>query len=194
MGPHLIGIAGPSCSGKSTLARQLASEVLKGTVVSLDDYWDPSYDVPTIGKWKNRELPGNINFDHLYRDLSELKAGRSVVAPKWLAAEKRFEQQTIEPVPTIIAEGYLLYYDERIRNLFDLRTYLDVGDEEIIGRRIARNRTGRPERHEYYRTVVVEEYKKYGLPAKQYATIILDGSRPIEENSFRIRNYCSWVF
>jgi uridine kinase len=186
MEAFLIGIMGPSCSGKSTLAARLAQE-LDSVVISLDDYWNPEYQPPLVGRWKNRELPGNIDFDHLYRDLADLKSGKSINAPRFSHRDDSFTYHIVEPSPIIIVEGYLLFHDERIRDILDLKAFLDLDDEEMVRRRIARNRSNRPHRHEYYRDIVVAEYRKYGMPAKAHADILLDGMKGAEENARQVK-------
>ncbi len=191
--PKLIGIAGPSCSGKSSLTEQLESSFKDMEFISLDSYWKDSNNFKKVwwpfGKLfgcKNWELPQNLKLDDLYDNLFELKQGYETKIPICNDADYQKMYRIASPKSRIIVEGFLLFYDKSIRDIFDTKIYLDLPDEEIIKRRLERNKSNKPDRESYYRKVVVNEYKKYGLPGKQYADLILDGTKPLEDNLNKI--------
>lgn len=182
-----MGVTGPSCSGKTTLIAKLTENLSGGDVeiIHADDYWNRNFKHPLIGDYKNRELPENINHKLLFRHLCALKLGRSVEIP-WKVFEIEGGKKIAEPKRIIFVEGFLLFHWEKIRELFDLKVYYDLSDKEIINRRIKRARSGRDGREEYYRTVVINEYKRFGLPTKKYADLVLDGAGNLEENIRKI--------
>lgn len=185
-GTFFIGIAGPSCSGKSTFTDALATGIGVNNVevVHADDYWNQNFTPPVVNGYKNREIPESIRTDLLFSHLRALRNGETV---EILHRSFEIEGNTREALPRkfVIVEGFLLLYEERIRSLFDLKLFLDLEEDEIVRRRLQRNRSGK-RREEYYRTILLSEYRKYGLLAKKYADVILDGTRTKEENIRRV--------
>src|SRR6476620_11938276 len=131
---YLVGIAGGSGSGKTTFARKILSEVNEsyGQHVALlhqDSYYLPS--PPT-----HIRVHGEPNFDHpdsfdwsLLKDhLSRLKRGESVQVPVYDFKVSRRTQETTQvgPCKTVLVEGIFTLWDVEIRNLFDLKVYLNV--------------------------------------------------------------------
>lgn len=181
MKPIFIGIAGPSTSGKTTIAKKLENLLSDSMVITLDDYWKDSSGFKRKQGYKNWELPENIDFDLLLANLEDLKKGKETSIP--ICEKFKFkEYKKIKPKKFIILEGFLLFFDKKIREMFDLKIYLDLSEEEIINRRITRSRSEKPEREFYYRNVVVEEHKKYGEPTKKYSDLIIDGKGEIKES------------
>ena len=90
-----------------------------------------------------------------------------------------------DPAEILITEGFLLFHDESVRKLFDLKIYLDIPKEAIIARRAERNRSGK-DKTLYYQEVVVKEYEKHGLPTRKYADIVVDGLASPESNAHYI--------
>lgn len=187
MKPFLLGIAGPSCAGKTSLCLMLKELLGDALIVSLDNYWRDPQTFDRIGEWRNWELPKNLKLDELRANLSDLRLGLQTPAPQWHMAPGGGHATTVvlTPAPVILAEGFLLFSDEAVRELFDLRIYVDIPDELVVARRVARARTGYPNTW-YYREVVVPEYRKYGLPSKADCHLVLDGTRPLQENAQRI--------
>jgi len=176
---YLIGIAGPSASGKSTLCEELVKLIPDSLLISQDDYWKNPELFPKVKGLKNWELPENIDFDRLYQNLLDLKEGKATVAPKWVRGHYPPGTQTFSSKKYIFVEGFRLFHDSRIKDIIDYKIYVDITAEEIIKRRLQRLRHGQLEREWYYREIVVEEDSKYGVPMKKYADLIVDGTRPI---------------
>jgi uridine kinase len=186
MNSLFVGIAGPSCSGKTTLIKKLTEEIGEDAeIIHADDYWNKDFKPPMINGWKNRELPENINFELLFEHLSALKRENSVEVP-WNVFEVEGGKKIARPKKIIFVEGFLLFYWEKIRKLFDLKIYYDIDDKEIVRRRTERARSGREEREMYYRTVLIDEYKRLCLPTKKYADMILDGTNDVTLNAREI--------
>src|SRR3989344_8694129 len=178
----IIGIAGPSSSGKSTICTELQKHLPNSSIIHTDDYWCNPENFPKEKGVKNWELPECLDFDRLYTNLLELKQGKPTIAPQWAQWIYPPLKKEIKPSKVIIVEGFRLFWDKRIRKLLDFKIYIDVPEEMIVQRRIERMRhPNKPDRELYYREIVVPEDRKYGLPTKAYADLILDGQRPIAE-------------
>jgi|SRR3989344_1962508 len=177
----IIGIAGPSASGKSTVCEELVKLIPGSLLISQDDYWkNPEY-FPRVKGLKNAELPECIDFGRLYHNLLDLKNGKNTTAPKWIRGQYPPNQQVLTPASVIIVEGFRLFYDSRIRDILDYKVYIDVSTTEIIQRRLSRLRHGQLEREWYYREVVVAEDIKHGLPMKKYADEVVDGTAAVHD-------------
>lgn len=181
MKSFFVDIAGPSCSGKTTLVKALIDKVkFDFELIHLDDYWDRDFKPPLINGYKNRELPENLKLDLLFLHLQELKSGKSVEIP-YRAFEVEDEKRIVQPKKIIFVEGFLLFYKKEIGDSFDFKIYIDLSDEEIVKRGTERNRSNKNDEF-YYRNIVISEYKKYGLPAKKKADLILNGEKDVNEN------------
>ncbi len=178
----LIGIAGPSASGKSTICDELQKKFKDSLVIHTDNYWCNPDHFPTEKGFKNWELPQCLDFDTLYANLAELKQGRTTFGPHWVQGIYPPVQKELKPATIIVVEGFRLFWDSRIRKLFDFKIYIDVPEETILHRRAQRMRhPDKPGRELYYQEIVVPEDQKYGIPTKKYADLIVDGRKSIAE-------------
>lgn len=179
----IIGIAGPSCCGKSTICDELQKHLKDSFIIHTDDYWHDPETFPKEKGFKNWELPECIDFDTLYVNLSDLKKGKTTTAPQWVRGGYPPLQKEIKPSPIIIVEGFRLFWDERVRKILDFRIYIDVPEGLIIRRRVERMRhPGKVGRELYYREIVIPEERKYGVPTKAFADLVVDGG----ENTIQI--------
>lgn len=184
----LIGIAGPSGAGKSTITKIIEQENPNLLRVKLDNYFNNIEGFPKIDSEPIWDVPSNINFNLLYKNLLELREGKKTELPYFdKVTFKRISRET-ESRPIILVEGFLLYFDERIRNLFDVKLYVDISDELMLERRLKRETL---DRNKYIRDVVIPNYKIYGLPAKRYADFVIDGSVPTAELKVEIMKVLS---
>lgn len=183
MKPLLIGIAGASCSGKTTFVDAFVEKVGEEhvEVIHADDYWNKEFKPPIINGHKNRELPENIKFDLLCKHLMQIKNGGEVEIP-FRVFEIKDNTKVAKPKKFVIVEGFLLFYYSQIRELFDIKVFFDITEEELVKRRIARNRSGKKDREEYYRTIVPNEYTRLGAPAKKIADLVLNSNSSLEAN------------
>lgn len=177
--PYLIGLSGPSCSGKSRLADELEQQ-LGIKRFRMDAFYKNVDECPedSTGE-RNWELPESYHLDQMFHALQELKKGESVEIPVYTRQEsKRVGSEPFDPSPMILAEGLQLFADSRIRSLFDLLVWLDIPEWIALERRMERQ----PDyRMEYHEQVLVPALQKYVLPQKQFADRVLDGSRPFDE-------------
>ncbi len=179
MKPYMVGIAGPSASGKSSVCKAL-EEDSRVTRIRLDNFFKDGGDVPSFKQWKNWELPQNLKFGELYSALSNLKSGKPAKIPVYSRPEARQSgAQTVYPNDIIVTEGFLLFHDEPVRNIFDLRVFFYISERTQLERRLKRQKGLDVE---YFKQVVVPMFERYGLPARRYAHHAIDGERSLEEN------------
>jgi uridine kinase len=171
----MVGLAGPSGSGKSTLARQVVKEVPHATLVKQDKFFKDSDKFPIVGDWRNWEVPQNIKWDEFSEALNLLKSGKRTWIPEYSKPVGcQVGWQLVEPSQIVIVEGFLLFYEPRIRNLFDLKVYIKIGADAQLRRRLARE----PEFDaEYFNQVVVPNYARFGAEAERYADYVVDGEQ-----------------
>lgn len=138
----LIGIAGGTCSGKSTLLRSLSDKLGdKVSTLSFDEYFVGSdkYDIDDI---TNFEDPRLYNFDKFIKDLESLKSGESLTirANSRESAQAGIKEKIIASKSIIIVDGFLIFYRPEARRLFDKKLFIDLPDAEILKRRFARTK------------------------------------------------------
>ncbi len=144
MGRVLLGIAGGTGSGKTTLARRIVAGLPPGQALLLqhDDYYrDRSHLTPAERDRLNFDEPDALENARLAADLAALKAGRSIEAPEYDFAThtRRPKTRYLEPCPVIVVEGILLLAVPALRDLFDLRIFVDTADDVRLMRRIKRD-------------------------------------------------------
>lgn len=178
MTPFLIGLSGLSGAGKTSLAEHLESQ---GGVkrFRFDAFYKDEDECPKIGGRPHWDLPESLHLDEAYETLCEIKKGNDIWLPLYSRKENRRVGQTIfQPFPIIFAEGLMLFSDERIRSLFDLRLWLEVSEEEALRRRLLRQ----PDYDvEYHWRVAAPSARRFSVPHRAIAHVIIDGSLPFPE-------------
>lgn len=175
----IIGIAGPSCSGKSTLCENICSKYsYKTEHIRLDDFYKGCEYYPKVNGRTDWDAPSNIDFEFLAETLNELREGRGVVTPIYSKRRgKRIGKRLVGVYEFTLVEGFLLFYDESVRAQMDLKIYIDIAEEEQIRRRMERN----PDIDEaYLREVLIPSTRKNVEPTKEFADLIIDGNKPSE--------------
>lgn len=184
----IIGIAGGTGSGKSTFTRELVRR-FKGNVTVLmhDNYYKAHPEMP----FEEREL---INYDEpaafetelLVEHLKMLKNGQTVECPvyDYTVHDRTEETVTVYPNKVIIVEGILIFADEALCSMFDVKIFVDTDADIRLIRRIRRDtrRRGRTLESvlEQYETTVKPMHEKYVEPSRKNADMILpDGGRNI---------------
>lgn len=184
--PYLIGIAGISGSGKSTVARAVAG-VLRGTIFSLDAYY---LDHPGL----TYEEKCRINFDHpdslegalIVEHLRALAEGRRIERPVYdFSTHSRVTAvEPMDPNPYLIVEGlFSLHWDELLP-LYGTKVYLDADHSVCLPRREQRDVTERGRTPESVRRQYEETVRpmadQFIYPTRRHADLILSGTRPLQ--------------
>ncbi len=179
----LVGIAGGTGSGKTTLARGLAARYARGAAVLIDQdsyYHDRSHLSLEERARLNYDEPAAVDFARLARDLESLSRGEAVSKPRYSFVEHARTGQfdRVEPAPLVIVEGLLAYWDERVRRQMGLTIFLDAAEAVRFMRRLERDlmERGRSEAsvRAQFEETVRPMHRRYVEPMKSFATLVLD--------------------
>ncbi|MCD7901246.1 MAG: uridine kinase [Bacteroides sp.] len=178
----IIGIAGGTGSGKTTVVRKIVESLPMGEVVLLpqDSYYKDSSHVPV-------EERQNINFDHpdafdwrlLSKHVSMLREGQSIEQPtySYLSCTRQSETIHVEPREVIIIEGILALSDKKLRQLMDLKIFVDTDPDDRLIRVIRRDIRERGRSAEAvmdrYVRVLKPMHEQFIEPTKRYADLII---------------------
>lgn len=181
----IIGVAGGSGSGKSTFTNRLHK--LYGnqvTVIYHDNYYRRHDEIPLEKRKKiNYDHPDALETDLLVKHLKELKEGKTVEGPLYDYTVHNRKNETVEIHPNriIIVEGIMVLEDEELRDLFDIKIYVDADSDERILRRILRDvkERGRDLEGiiEQYLTSVKPMHYQYVEPTRSMADIVLNSGK-----------------
>jgi uridine kinase len=177
----VIGIAGGSGSGKTTVVKKIMSLFPKQDVILLsqDNYYkDISHLSAESRKETNFDHPDSIEFSLLEQQIIQLLKGHSVVQPAYSYITcARSEGRVIEPKKVIVVEGILLFTDATLRQLFDVKIFVDAQADERLIRLIKRDTIERgrdsAEVLNRYEKTVRPMHEQFIEPSKKYADIIL---------------------
>ena len=189
----LIGIAGGSGCGKSTLSYGLKNNhpnLIE--VVHFDDYQKEEIDIPFFKGIRNWDCPDTINFKQLYSDLIQLKNSKEVeVMTKSSILNPTYEEEgrikhILKPKKIIIVEGYMTFQDKRIRELFDLKIFLDIPISESMRRRDKIIYNSDKEESEYNNKILIPMHTKYVEPTKKTADLLINVLKNNKEEVYKI--------
>ncbi len=178
----VIGIAGGSGSGKSTVARRVADALGQASVVFLDmdAYYRNYAHLPLEDRRKvNWDHPDAFDFDLLAEQLATLSSGQSIRKPVYdfVTHTRREECEEVAPADVIVIDGILLFAEERVRGLCDVKVFVDADADVRVLRRIRRDmkHRGRPleEIIEQYLATVQPMHLQFVEPSKRYADVIV---------------------
>lgn len=166
-GPVIIGIAGRSCSGKSTAITEL-EEKYKGKIlhIILDKFFKKA--------GLDEEKPESLMLEKFRNSLNKLKNGESALIPS--EPETEVFDSEVRPCRIIIAEGHLLFADKKVSDLFDKKIWVDVTDSNLLHRRIVRGGFGSDP--DYIMNSVIPKSKRYEQLQRERADVIIDGNNP----------------
>lgn len=194
MTPHLVGIAGPSCSGKSEIAHWLSGRT-GAPVLNLDHYYRSFDSEPLeVRAARNFDEPASVDHDEIIRHVRALASGRAVRAPRYdFATHTRTTGgDLIEPARIVIFEGLFALYWPELRELFGTRIYVDAPDDICFERRLARDvvergRTPDCVRRQFDATVRPMAHLHI-LPTRHFAHLVLSGADAIEVSGEKALN------
>lgn len=179
----ILGIAGGTASGKTTVAKklkELAEPYGKVAMLRLDDYYkDMSHLCLEERKQINFDHPDSYDFDLILKHIDDLLNNKAVEKPiyDFVLSVRTKETETIEPSDVIIIEGIMIFTCEELRNLFDMKIYVDTPDDIRFIRRLKRDVRDRGRTVEsvvnQYLTTVRPMHHSFVEPSKRYADIII---------------------
>lgn len=179
----VIGIAGGSGSGKSTFAQRLKERFPEEVaLVSCDNYYLARHDMPLEQrKLQNYDSPEAFEFDLMIRQITELKEGKDILCPLYdFTQHDRSEQVLrISAKPVVLIDGILIFVEPQLRDLMDMKIYVETDADERILRRVRRDMVERGRDLDgiiaQYLATVKPMHNAYVEPTKAYADIIING-------------------
>ena len=183
MKPYLIGITGGSGSGKTSIIHELREIFPEEQlcIISQDEYYHPrEKQVWDDAGYQNFDLPDAIDHTAFERDIKKLIAGETVIKEQYTFNNPSKESiiLTFKPAPVIIVEGLFVFYFDDIRELLDLKIYIDAEDIIKLKRRIIRDAGERNypiedvlHRYEHH---VLPSYRNFIEPFKRQADLVIN--------------------
>ena len=181
-GPVVIGVAGGTGSGKTTVARKILEHVGAEhiTYIPHDAYYrDLSHLSPMLRAQVNFDHPDSLETELLIEHLRQLKAGQAVEIPVYdfTTHSRTTETQRAEPAPVILVEGILVFVEPGLREMFDVKLYVDTDADIRLIRRLKRDvqergRTFESVIEQYQRTVR-PMHLEFVEPSKRHADVII---------------------
>jgi uridine kinase len=176
----IIGISGGSGSGKTTIVRQIAEVVPDFVCIAQDSYYKSAefMDNQNITAF-NFDHPAAFDTDLMVEHLRALKRGEAIRVPVYDFVHHRRREETVEVVPRslVLFEGIMVFVDPRVRDLLDLKLYVDTPDDIRFIRRLQRDIKERGRTVEsvirQYLEVVRPGHLEFIEPTKAYADLII---------------------
>jgi uridine kinase len=182
MKPLIIGIAGGTGSGKSTVARKVAAGLDASSLafIDMDAYYNNYAHLPIEERRRiNWDHPNAFDWELLLEHLRRLAAGQSIEKPEYdfVSHVRRAERVPVPAAEVVVVDGLLLLADPRIRELFDVKVFVDTDADIRLIRRLRRDlvERGRPleEILDQYLTTVQPMHLEFVEPSKRYADVIV---------------------
>jgi uridine kinase len=182
MKPLIIGIAGGTGSGKSTVARRVAEAITNASVafIDMDAYYRNFAHLPMGERRRiNWDHPDAFDQELLAEHLERLTNGLPIDKPEYdfVTHTRRPARVPVAPADVIVIDGILLFVDERVRDRCDVKVYVDADADVRLIRRIRRDmaKRGRPleEILDQYLTTVQPMHLQFVEPSKRYADVIV---------------------
>jgi len=180
--PLIIGLGGGSGSGKTTIARSILEAIGPDhvTLIQHDAYYHDQTDLPMEERVKvNYDHPDSFETTLLVAHLQELRAGRAIERPiyDFTVYNRLADTVRVEPKHAVIVEGILVLYEPELRELMDLKIYVDTDPDLRILRRLERDLKERGRSfdsvHHQYLATVRPMHLQFVEPSKRYADIVI---------------------
>lgn len=178
----IIGIAGGTGSGKTTVVKKIVESLPEGSVAVIpqDSYYNNQSHLPLeVRKKTNFDHPNAFDWALLKQQINELRCGRSIEQPTYSMFECTRLPETIhvEPQDVIIVEGIMALYDKDLRDLMDIKIFVDAEPDERLLRIISRDiiERGHPLEMQIdkYLNVLKPMHEEFIEPCKRYADLII---------------------
>jgi uridine kinase len=178
---YVIGIAGGTGAGKTAVAQEVAETVGEAlTHIPLDNYYEDLSHLDFEERVeRNYDHPSAFEWDLLVDQFDSLLAGNPIEMPQYDFAEhtRKEETVTVDPTGVIVLEGIFALYDERLREMFDLRVYVQTDADVRILRRVQRDVSDRGRDLEgvidQYLSTVKPMHEQFVEPTKKHADVII---------------------
>jgi uridine kinase len=180
--PFVIGVAGGSGSGKSTVTREVLASIGPdmAAVVMQDDYYlDQTHMTPEDRRKTNYDHPDAFDWPLMMQHVQALRRGEAIEMPEYDFAQHNRSSKTItvNPAPVIVVEGLFALYDAKLRAMMSLKIYVDTASDVRFIRRLQRDISERGRStenviHQYLETVR-PMHKQFIEPTKRNADVIL---------------------
>lgn len=178
----IIGVAGGSGSGKTTVANNLVKVFSREDAILIEQdsyYRELSHLAIDERALNNFDHPDSIEFELMKKHILELKNNKEVEIPiyDFKTHSRKVEKEIIHPSKIIVVEGILIFAVKEIRDLFDMKIFVDTDADEMLLRRIERDisergRSFESVKNQYLRTVK-PMYLEFCEPSKRYADVII---------------------
>ena len=178
----LIGIAGGTGSGKTTVVNAIKERLKeKVVVIPQDSYYKDQSALPLEERKKlNFDHPNAIDFDLLTQQLKDLKEGKTVQQPIYsylTCTRSQTDTVEVKPADVIIVEGILIFTCEKLRDQMDIRVYVDADDDDrlirVVRRDIMERGRGVEDVLDRYEKTLKPMHLQFIQPTKRYADIII---------------------
>lgn len=177
----VIGIAGGTGSGKSTLVKKIKEEFNdRTTILSHDFYYKQHNDITFEQRKKlNYDHPDSFDTDLMIEHIRELASGREIQRPVYdfIIHNRVDDTVAVKPAKVIIVDGILIFENKELRDMFDIKLFIDTDADVRIIRRILRDVSERGRTLEsvvnQYLTTVKPMHEQFVEPYKKYADIII---------------------
>lgn len=178
----VIGIAGGTGSGKTTVVRKIIDSLPEGEVVVMpqDSYYKDNAHIPLEERLKmNYDEPASIEWTLLTQHLKELKEGKTVQMPtyEFITCSRLPETVTVKPKEVVVVEGILVLTDKELRDMLDVKVFVDADADERLIRVIRRDCVERGRTPQMvidrYQETLKPMHELYIEPSKRYADLII---------------------
>jgi len=187
--PLIIGVAGGSGAGKTTIANQIIKELgdLDLVVIPHDAYYTDNNHLPF---WEREQInydhPDSLETDLLVKHLKELKAGREIEMPVYdfTTHSRKPEGVIVKPAPLIIVDGILIFVEQALREMMDIRIFVNTDSDIRFIRRLKRDMKERKRSMDsvinQYMATVKPMHLAFVQPSRRFADIIIpEGHRSV---------------
>lgn len=178
----VIGIAGGTGSGKTTVVRKIIESLPKGEVVVMpqDSYYKDNKHIPLEERLKmNYDEPASIEWSLLTKHIHELKEGKDIDMPTYdfLTCARLGESVHVSPKEVVVVEGILVLTDKELRDMLDVKVFVDADADERLIRVIRRDCVERGRTPQMvidrYQDTLKPMHELYIEPSKRYADLII---------------------
>lgn len=186
----LIGVAGGSSSGKTSVCERIMCQIFdmdaaqnsRVDMISMSSFYRPLTEseqmLASNGEF-NFDHPGAFDFDQLKRTLGDVRSGRAVSLPIYDKATNQFDpehKKELALVDVLLIEGILLFYSAEVRELLDVKLFVDCDSDTRLARRVRSDLEQGRELEmvlQTYTSFVKPAFEEFCLPTKKYADLIL---------------------